>query len=166
MWRNSITIQYMYRYSTHNAADLKPKYYLSGTYFNIFYVSHNKYKIFTQCSCCLAGRAYPLGDIPEEMEADVKKNVFQCITRMKIKAGQSARYPFSLSFLEIFLIVIYYIVFWVYPPWKFLKCNFHSTCRWFHLSVSSYTASVWHQRIPKCASLSECGRTFFLKSLL
>lgn len=65
-------------------------------------MSHNIYKIFTQHSCCLAGRAYPLGDIPEEMEADVKKNVFQCITRMKIKAGQSARYPFSLFFLEFF----------------------------------------------------------------
>lgn len=36
------------------------------------------------------------------MEADVKKNVFQCITRMKIKAGQSARFPFLLSFLEFF----------------------------------------------------------------
>lgn len=105
MYSNSITIQYMYRYWTHIAADLKPRYYLSGTYFNIFYVSHNKYKIFTQHSCCLAGRAYPLGDIPEEMEADVKKNVFQCITRMKIKAGQSARFPFLLSFLEFFFLL-------------------------------------------------------------
>lgn len=165
MYRNSITIQYMYRYWTHIAADLKPKYYLSGTYFSIFYVSHNKYKIFTQHSCCLAGRAYPLGDIPEEMEADVKKNVFQCITRMKNKAGQSARFPFLLSFLEFFFfIVMYHILFWDYSPWKFLKCYFNSTCRWFHLSISSNTATVWHQRIPKCASPSECGRTFFLKS--
>lgn len=53
-------------------------------------------KTFIQHSCCLAGRAYPLGDIPEDMEADVKKNVFQCITRMKIKAGQSAVFPYLL----------------------------------------------------------------------
>lgn len=40
------------------------------------------------------------------MEADVKKNVFQCITRMKIKAGQSASFCFLQYPLWNFSIVI------------------------------------------------------------
>lgn len=34
------------------------------------------------------------------MEADVKKNVFQCITRMKIKTGQSANFPANFVMYE------------------------------------------------------------------
>uniref|UniRef100_K1R9K0 Vacuolar protein sorting-associated protein 8-like protein n=1 Tax=Magallana gigas TaxID=29159 RepID=K1R9K0_MAGGI len=56
-------------------------------------------KLLVYISCCLAGRAYPLGDIPEDMEADVKKNVFQCITRMKIKA-EDPTYPYLRTLLQ------------------------------------------------------------------
>ncbi|GFR94592.1 vacuolar protein sorting-associated protein 8-like protein, partial [Elysia marginata] len=37
-------------------------------------------KLLVYISCCLAGRAYPLGDIPEDQVAIVKDQVFRCLT--------------------------------------------------------------------------------------
>lgn len=38
----------------------------------------NKLLVYT--SCCLAGRGYPYGDVPQELVQDVKQRVFQCVT--------------------------------------------------------------------------------------
>nr|XP_022322565.1 vacuolar protein sorting-associated protein 8 homolog [Crassostrea virginica] len=56
-------------------------------------------KLLVYISCCLAGRAYPLGDIPDNMVADVKNNVFQCITRLKVKNDEST-YPYLRTLLQ------------------------------------------------------------------
>ncbi|XP_035826479.1 vacuolar protein sorting-associated protein 8 homolog isoform X2 [Aplysia californica] len=37
-------------------------------------------KLLVYISCCLAGRAYPLGDIPDDLVSVVKSQVFQCLT--------------------------------------------------------------------------------------
>ncbi|XP_041374342.1 vacuolar protein sorting-associated protein 8 homolog isoform X2 [Gigantopelta aegis] len=47
-------------------------------------------KLLVYISCCLAGRAYPMGDVPEEYVQDVKDKVFECITCLhskKVGAG-------------------------------------------------------------------------------
>ncbi|KAL6101432.1 vps8 [Pungitius sinensis] len=39
-------------------------------------------KILVYISCCLAGRAYPLGDIPEDLVVQVKNQVFEFLIRL------------------------------------------------------------------------------------
>jgi vacuolar protein sorting-associated protein 8 len=39
-------------------------------------------KILVYISCCLAGRAYPRGNIPSERVADVKDKVLRCVTAL------------------------------------------------------------------------------------
>ncbi|KAM3849822.1 vacuolar protein sorting-associated protein 8 homolog, partial [Diretmus argenteus] len=39
-------------------------------------------KLLVYISCCLAGRAYPLGDIPEDLVAQVKNQVFEFLIRL------------------------------------------------------------------------------------
>ena len=53
-------------------------------------------------SCCLAGRAYPLGDIPEELVLVVKEQVFACITQLhsKKKAEDDPVYPHLKALLH------------------------------------------------------------------
>ncbi|KAJ8019457.1 Vacuolar protein sorting-associated protein 8-like [Holothuria leucospilota] len=42
-------------------------------------------KILVYVSCCLAGRAYPLGDIPEHLVQDVKEGIWKCLTALHTK---------------------------------------------------------------------------------
>ncbi|XP_072048156.1 LOW QUALITY PROTEIN: vacuolar protein sorting-associated protein 8 homolog [Amphiura filiformis] len=42
-------------------------------------------KILVYISCCLAGRAYPLGDIPPHLVKGVKEGVWQCLTALHTK---------------------------------------------------------------------------------
>ncbi|CAH3128652.1 unnamed protein product [Porites lobata] len=44
-------------------------------------------KLLVYISCCLAGQAYPVGSIPEDLRQDVKKEVFNCITSQNTKDG-------------------------------------------------------------------------------
>ena len=42
-------------------------------------------KLLVYISCCLAGRAYPYGDIPNDMIAKVKYDVYTCLTTIHTK---------------------------------------------------------------------------------
>ena len=44
-------------------------------------------KILVYISCCLAGRAYPLGDIPYENVARVRTDVLHCLTSLHTASG-------------------------------------------------------------------------------
>ena len=44
-------------------------------------------KLLVYISCCLAGRAYPLGDIPPNLVDTVKAEVFKCVTVLHTKDG-------------------------------------------------------------------------------
>ncbi|XP_013387109.1 vacuolar protein sorting-associated protein 8 homolog isoform X2 [Lingula anatina] len=52
-------------------------------------------KLLVYISCCLAGRAYPMGDIPEDIVQSVKDSVFHCLTALHTKDGaeNEAMYP-------------------------------------------------------------------------
>lgn len=43
-------------------------------------------------SCCLAGRAYPMGDIPESQASAVKDDVFRCITSLHTQNHPDSEY--------------------------------------------------------------------------
>ena len=59
-------------------------------------------KLLVYISCCLAGRAYPYGDIPEEMVAQVKYDVYSCITAIHSKRApdNEESYPYLKSLLH------------------------------------------------------------------
>ncbi|XP_063412679.1 vacuolar protein sorting-associated protein 8 homolog [Mytilus trossulus] len=59
-------------------------------------------KLLVYISCCLAGRAYPLGDIPEDLVSDVKNNMFHCITSLHSKNHTSEEpiYPHLRTLLQ------------------------------------------------------------------
>ena len=59
-------------------------------------------KLLVYISCCLAGRAYPYGDIPEEMVAQVKYDVYSCITSIHTKRASDSEesYPYLKSLLH------------------------------------------------------------------
>ena len=58
--------------------------------------------MFTFHSCCLAGRAYPLGDIPEDLVSVVKLNVFESLTcsHTKNKSPDEQMYPYLRTLLS------------------------------------------------------------------
>ncbi|XP_052813444.1 vacuolar protein sorting-associated protein 8 homolog isoform X3 [Mya arenaria] len=58
-------------------------------------------KLLVYVSCCLAGRAYPLGDIPEEHEARVKQDVFSSLTcrHTKAKPADELEFPYLRTLL-------------------------------------------------------------------
>lgn len=60
----------------------------------------NKLLVYT--SCCLAGRGYPYGDVPQELVQDVKQRVFQCVTcQHSLNAKDSEKvYPYLRVFLQ------------------------------------------------------------------
>lgn len=50
------------------------------------------------CSCCLAGRAYPLGDIPEDLVVQVKHQVCKCsCTSVKVLTITALFFEFMRS---------------------------------------------------------------------
>ncbi|XP_034537762.1 vacuolar protein sorting-associated protein 8 homolog [Notolabrus celidotus] len=59
-------------------------------------------KLLVYISCCLAGRAYPLGDIPEDLVVQVKNQVFEFLIRLH--SGDSSEeeevFPFIRSLLH------------------------------------------------------------------
>ena len=59
-------------------------------------------KLLVYISCCLAGRAYPYGDIPEELVAQVKYDVYSCITSIHTKraSDNEESYPYLKSLLH------------------------------------------------------------------
>ncbi|KAK6181620.1 hypothetical protein SNE40_009442 [Patella caerulea] len=59
-------------------------------------------KLLVYISCCLAGRAYPLGDIPPEHIEDVKNKVFDCITCLHTKnpSSDESAYPHLRCLLQ------------------------------------------------------------------
>lgn len=62
-------------------------------------------KLLVYISCCLAGRAYPVGDIPTEQVASVKHEVFKCLTCLHSKDAPDSElsYPYLRSVLKLFL---------------------------------------------------------------
>ncbi|XP_056587442.1 vacuolar protein sorting-associated protein 8 homolog [Triplophysa dalaica] len=59
-------------------------------------------KLLVYISCCLAGRAYPLGDISEDLVPQVKKQVFEFLIRLhSVEAAQEEEvYPFIRTLLH------------------------------------------------------------------
>ncbi|XP_045063331.1 vacuolar protein sorting-associated protein 8 homolog isoform X3 [Coregonus clupeaformis] len=59
-------------------------------------------KLLVYISCSLAGRAYPLGDIPEDLVSQVKNQVFEFLTRLhSAEAGQKEElYPYIRTLLH------------------------------------------------------------------
>ena len=59
-------------------------------------------KLLVYISCCLAGRAYPYGDIPSEMVADVKYAVYSCLTALHTKRCKDGElvYPYLRTLLH------------------------------------------------------------------
>ncbi|CAL1539613.1 unnamed protein product [Lymnaea stagnalis] len=59
-------------------------------------------KLLVYISCCLAGRAYPLGDIPEDKAASVKDQVFSCLTCLHTSspAEDELPYPYLRTLLR------------------------------------------------------------------
>uniref|UniRef100_A0A2L2YDL3 Vacuolar protein sorting-associated protein 8-like protein n=1 Tax=Parasteatoda tepidariorum TaxID=114398 RepID=A0A2L2YDL3_PARTP len=58
-------------------------------------------KLLVYISCCLAGRAYPCGNIPEGLASDVKYKVFQCVTSLHGKTGDDTEiYPYLKTLLH------------------------------------------------------------------
>lgn len=58
-------------------------------------------KLLVYISCCLAGRAYPWGDIPEELISDVKLKIFNCVTSLHAKnVEESEIYPYLKTLLH------------------------------------------------------------------
>ncbi|XP_059149378.1 vacuolar protein sorting-associated protein 8 homolog [Physella acuta] len=59
-------------------------------------------KLLVYISCCLAGRAYPLGDIPEDQVSVVKDQVFRCLTCLHTNqpAEDEQVYPYLRTLLK------------------------------------------------------------------
>ncbi|KAJ8866328.1 hypothetical protein PR048_032171 [Dryococelus australis] len=59
-------------------------------------------KLLVYISCCLAGRAYPVGDIPEEDVQSVKYEVFKCLTSLHSKdaSDNELPYPYLRTLLQ------------------------------------------------------------------
>ncbi|GFT81859.1 vacuolar protein sorting-associated protein 8 homolog [Nephila pilipes] len=58
-------------------------------------------KLLVYVSCCLAGRAYPWGDIPEDIVSDVKFKVFHCVTNLHGKNMEDTEiYPYLKTLLH------------------------------------------------------------------
>lgn len=59
-------------------------------------------KLLVYISCCLAGRAYPLGDIPEDLVPQVKNQVFEFLIRLhSVEAAQGEEvYPYIRTLLH------------------------------------------------------------------
>ncbi|XP_070185455.1 vacuolar protein sorting-associated protein 8 homolog isoform X3 [Littorina saxatilis] len=59
-------------------------------------------KLLVYISCCLAGRAYPMGDIPSDQESMVKDEVFKCITMLHTKdhPESESAYPHLRTLLQ------------------------------------------------------------------
>uniref|UniRef100_A0A8C1G2I7 VPS8 subunit of CORVET complex n=1 Tax=Cyprinus carpio TaxID=7962 RepID=A0A8C1G2I7_CYPCA len=59
-------------------------------------------KMLVYISCCLAGRAYPLGDIPEDLVPQVKNQVFEFLIRLhSVEAAQEEEvYPYIRTLLH------------------------------------------------------------------
>ncbi|XP_063227477.1 vacuolar protein sorting-associated protein 8 homolog [Bacillus rossius redtenbacheri] len=59
-------------------------------------------KLLVYISCCLAGRAYPTGDIPEGEVQGVKYEVFKCLTSLHSKdaADSELPYPYLRTLLQ------------------------------------------------------------------
>ncbi|GFO47915.1 vacuolar protein sorting-associated protein 8-like protein [Plakobranchus ocellatus] len=58
-------------------------------------------KLLVYISCCLAGRAYPLGDIPEDQVFIVKDQVFRCLTCIHTNSPPADEPPYP--YLQILL---------------------------------------------------------------
>ncbi|XP_062867008.1 vacuolar protein sorting-associated protein 8 homolog isoform X2 [Trichomycterus rosablanca] len=60
-------------------------------------------KLLVYISCCLAGRAYPLGDIPEDLVPQVKNQVFEFLIRLHSVEATSVEeevYPYIRTLLH------------------------------------------------------------------
>ncbi|XP_071376066.1 vacuolar protein sorting-associated protein 8 homolog isoform X3 [Centroberyx affinis] len=59
-------------------------------------------KLLVYISCCLAGRAYPLGDIPEDLVAQVKNQVFEFLIRLHSADSEEEEevFPFVRTLLH------------------------------------------------------------------
>ena len=59
-------------------------------------------KLLVYVSCCLAGRAYPYGDIPEKLVAQVKYDVYSCLTALHTKraSDNEESYPYLKTLLH------------------------------------------------------------------
>ncbi|XP_078620345.1 vacuolar protein sorting-associated protein 8 homolog isoform X1 [Branchiostoma floridae x Branchiostoma japonicum] len=59
-------------------------------------------KLLVYISCCLAGRAYPLGDIPPNLVDTVKSEVFKCVTVLHTKDGTEGEqtYPYLRTLVQ------------------------------------------------------------------
>ncbi|XP_008427356.1 vacuolar protein sorting-associated protein 8 homolog isoform X2 [Poecilia reticulata] len=58
-------------------------------------------KLLVYISCCLAGRAYPIGDIPEDLVAQVKYQVFEFLIRLH--SGDSSQKEEVFPFIHTLL---------------------------------------------------------------
>lgn len=73
-------------------------------------------KILVYTSCCLAGRAYPYGNIPVHLAEKVQADVFQCITTLHSRnpSENEESYPYLRCLLEkqicIFNLLLYILI--------------------------------------------------------
>lgn len=57
-------------------------------------------KLLVYISCCLAGRSYPRGDIPQERAKTVKTEVFECVVSLHNNKHGAMVYPFLKTLLH------------------------------------------------------------------
>lgn len=75
------------------------------------YRGHNSIYGCFSYSCCLAGRAYPLGDIPEDLVVQVKHQVCRCsYTSVKVLTKAMLFFeilPSDLAFQLVTLVTVH-----------------------------------------------------------
>ncbi|XP_067145381.1 vacuolar protein sorting-associated protein 8 homolog isoform X3 [Centruroides vittatus] len=57
-------------------------------------------KLLVYISCCLAGRSYPKGDIPQEKAKSVKTKVFECVVSLHSNKHDDVVYPYLKTLLH------------------------------------------------------------------
>lgn len=54
-------------------------------------------KLLLYIQCCLAGRAYPIGKLPEDIEKKLPLQIYRCLISLRGKDGSSGHYFIFLS---------------------------------------------------------------------
>lgn len=90
-------------------------------------------KILLYISCCLCGRAYPIGTLEPQQAKLVSEDVFRCLISLRGKDGSNGTLSLSLSTFVLLALICNYFSFSVN-----------------HISVLKVVAQV------RCARVSQC----------